>query len=54
MDFRLSPKTLSLLEEDEFEWTPPEKKDMPKFEIFTPSTYEVQTKWRRPQVDFIF
>ena len=32
MDFRLSPKTLSLLEEDEFDWTPPESKKVSNFE----------------------
>ena len=32
MDFRLSPKTLSLLEEDEFDWTPPESNKVSNFE----------------------
>ena len=38
MDFRLSPKSLNLLEEDEFDWTPPESKKLLTFHIFTPST----------------
>lgn len=53
MDFRLSPKTLSLLEEDEFDWTPPESKKMPTFAIFTPSTYEVRIKSKKPQVPLL-
>ena len=38
MDFCLSPKTLNLLDEDEFDWTSPESKNMPTFHIFTPFT----------------
>ena len=53
MDFRLSPKTLSLLEEDEFDWTPPESKKTPTFAIFTPSTYEVRIKSKKPQVPLL-
>ena len=52
MEFHLSDETLNLLEEDEFDWTPPESK-MPKFDIFTPSSYEIKTEWKRPKISLL-